>query len=440
MSVWLELSVIVGLILLNGLLAMSELAIISSKKGRLKKLSDDGHKGARIALQLTESNTNDFLASIQVGITCIGVLAGAFSGATLSEKISAFLKSISPRFEPYSEAIGLASVVIFVTYLSLILGELVPKKLALNNPEALAAKVSRFIAFLGRALSPIVYLLSGSTRVVLKLLGAAEASDKTVTEEEIKNLIEEGTEAGVFDKQEETMMKKVLRLDDYKVENIMTPRMKIFAVDINDSLENILEKVIQSGHSYFPVFDKTLDRPLGLFSLKSILVKLVKKEVIDIRDCLSSALFFPESLPVDAALERFRESGKHIALVVDEHGGFAGLITVYDISEAIMGEIPKNDQSFDRKIVKRQDGSLLVEGHMDFEELTEYLHLKNQNDNDFQTVGGFIMANLGRIPTEGDVVFLGNYRLEVVDMDRRRVDKVLIEDRYKYIGNALKDG
>jgi putative hemolysin len=422
-----ELIVITILILLNGLLAMSEMAVVSSKKSRLRKMSDDGNRGAKSALKLSESENNDFLASIQVGITLIGVLAGAFSGATLSDKISNALDAFDPRLTPYSDAMGLGVVVIFVTYFSLILGELVPKRLALNNPESIASRVAVFISVLGKVLRPLVYLLSLSTKFVLKLLRANQVSDKTVTEEEVKILIEEGTEAGVFDKQEETMMKRVLKLDDYKVLDLMTPRMKVVGIDIHDSIEDTLAKVIQHSHSYFPVFSDSMDHPIGLLSVKTILAKMVKKECIDFRECMSEALFMPKSLPADDALEKFRQSGKHIAFAVDEYGGFAGVITVYDITESIVGEIPNNNQDIDRKIVRRDNGSLLVEGHMSFQELSEHLKLHNDSDEDFQTIGGFMMAKLGRIPTEGDSIEMSPYRFEVVDMDRHRVDKVLIE-------------
>jgi putative hemolysin len=427
MTVAFELVVIMMLILMNGLLAMSEMAVVSSTKARLKKRADDGHKGAETALKLAEAGNNDFLASIQVGITLIGVLAGAFSGATLSDKISDALDVFDSRLAPYSDAMGLGIVVIFVTYFSLIVGELVPKRLALNNPEAIASRVSRLIAVLGKILKPLIYFLSLSTSFVLRLLGANQISDKTVTEEEVKILIEEGAEAGVFDKQEETMIKRVLKLDDYKVSDLMTPRTQVVGLDIHDPIDDILAKIIQYSYSYFPVFDNSMDHPIGLLSVKTILAKMVKKEPIEIRKCMAEAIFFPKSLPADDALLRFRESGKHISFVIDEYGGFSGVITVYDITESIVGEIPNNNQDMNRKIIRRNNGSLLVEGHLSFQELSEYLELPNDSNEDFQTVGGLMMAKLGRIPVEGDSIKVGPYKFEVVDMDRHRVDKLLIE-------------
>lgn len=427
MGIAFELIVIAILILSNGLLAMSEMAVVSSKKARLKKLADQGTRGAKTALKLAEADNNDFLASIQVGITLIGVLAGAFSGATLSDKISKAVTVLNPAFESYANAIGLGTVVIFVTYFSLIIGELVPKRLALNNPEIIAARVSKLITGLGKALKPLVYLLSLSTKFVLKVLRADSISDQTVTEEEVKILIQEGTQAGVFDKHEATMMNRVLKLDDYTVSDLMTPRTKVVGIDVNDSVDKVLAKMTQHTHSYFPVYDKSMDRPLGLLSIKNVLSKMIKKETIVIRKCMSEPLFVPKSLPAFDALSKFRESGKHIGFVVDEYGGFAGVITVYDITESVVGEIPNNNQKIDRKIVRRENGSLLVEGHLAIQELTEYLKLQIDTEEDFQTVGGLMMSRLGRIPTEGDYIRVGLYKFEVVDMDGRRVDKVLID-------------
>lgn len=437
MLIWFEVVVIILLILTNGLLAMSEMALVSSKKARLKKLADDQVHGANAALHLHES-TGDFLASIQVGITLIGVLAGAFSGATLSEKISAALTTFHPPIERYADGIGLGVVVLFVTYFSLVLGELVPKKLALNNPEKIASRVALIISLLGKVLRPIVYFLSSSTSTVLKLLGAAQPSDKTITEEEVKILIEEGTEAGVFDKEEETMMKRVLRLDDNTVEDLMTPRTRVVGIDLNDSLDNILFKISQYSHSYFPVFNKTMDNAVGILSVKTLLARFIKNEPIIITECLAPAYFLPKNLPADAALQKFRETGKHIAFAIDEYGGFSGIISVFDITESIVGEIPNNNQSINKKIVKRHDGSLLVNGQMSMQDLAEYLKVKLEDDSDFQTVGGLVMHKLGHIPSEGEFIKISGYRIEVIDMDGKRIDKVLITKSKKGVKLTAK--
>lgn len=427
MTIVFELIAIAVLIFLNGLLAMSEMAVVSSKKARLQKLMDEGHTGALTALQLTEGDNNDFLASIQIGITLIGVLAGAFSGATLSDKISATIVAYYPILASYADAIGLGMVVIGVTYFSLVLGELVPKRLALNNPEVIATRVSKSIYVIGKTLRPFVYFLSMSTKFVLRVFRADSSSDQTVTEEEVKLLIEEGRQAGVFEKHEESMMKRVLKLNDFKVSELMTPRIRVIDIDLNEPVEETLAKITKYKHSYFPAFDKTIDRPVGVLSIKKILTKLIQGEQLEMRSCLSEPLFVPESMTVDIALNRFKHEGKQIAFVVDEYGGFAGLITIYDITESIVGSIPNNNAHAEKKIVVRANGSLLVDGQTSIEALNEFIDLSDLEDGDFQTVAGLIMSQLGKIPTEGEWITIGPYKIEVVDMDRQRIDKVLIE-------------
>jgi putative hemolysin len=422
-----EVSIILLLILLNGVLAMSELALVSAKKAKLKQLSSSGNRGADAALALTETN-KDFLASIQVGITLIGVLAGAFSGATLAEELSKEIVKLYPALTRYADAVALSLVVIVITYLSLVVGELVPKRLALYYPEAIAVRVAKTIGTLGKALHPVVYLLTVSTNFVLRLFGLHRHTKDTVSAEEIRILIDEGASVGVFDEREQEMMRQVMRLEQYKIEDLMTPRSKVIAIDVNDPLAESLAVIARHTHTYYPIYDGELDRPLGVLSIKSLLPKLIEKRPINLRSEIISCVFLPEKLPADYALEKLQETGKHMALVVDEYGGFSGILTIYDITESIVGEIPGYDEHRSQAIVERADKSILIEGQLPFVDLVDHLRLDAsiiEEQEGFQTVGGFIMHRLGKIPKEGDCFEDYGYRFEVVDMDRNRVDKVL---------------
>jgi len=425
MTIALELALILGLILTNGLLAMAEMAIVSAKKNRLKKAMDDGDHGAAVAIKLAESHT-DFLASIQVGITLIGVLAGVFSGARVSGFIAKQVASVSPMLTDYAEPIGLAIVVLVVTYFSLVLGELVPKRMALHSPERIAIRMARPIAALGRGLKPVVYVLSRSTNMILRLFHIHNVNASTVTEEEVRFMIEEGTESGVFDKQEETLIKRVLRFDDLNITDVMTPRTQVVAFDVHDPVETVLTRIAECRHSYFPVFDTHMDRPLGHVSSKTLMAMMIRKEPIDLRACIDDALYLPETLAADDALEKFRETKKHIAFVVDEYGGFAGLITVNDLITSIVGDIPSHNQQSAQSIIQRDDGSWLVDAQIPYEELFDVLGLEETGDEDYQTVAGFVMAKLAKIPEEGEKVAIADFVFEVVDMDRRRIDKILV--------------
>ncbi len=407
---------------------MSEMAIVSSRRSRLKNLIAKKHRGAKTALKLLEGD-GEFLASIQIGITLIGVLAGAVSGATLADKLAVHVGALHPLLEPYSHGLSFGLVVVLVTYLSLILGELVPKKMALNNPEIVASRMAKLVSLTGYTLRPMVYILTVSTNTVLKVMRVPPVNDKVVTEEEVKILIADGAKVGIFDKQEEAMIRGVLRLDDHTVGELMTPRTQVVGVDINDTNENILKKMTQHNHSHFPVFDSSIDQPVGVLSVKTVLAKFVQNKVITVSELMSSPLFLPESMTTDVALQKFRNSGLRLGFAIDEYGGFAGVLTVYDITEAIIGEMPEGGRQKmqNRKIVKRHDGSWLVEGYILIDELLETLKLPPvANKENFQTVGGYMMTKLGKIPKEGDIVKHENFQFEVMDMDKHRVDKVLV--------------
>jgi putative hemolysin len=426
MPISLEIILIFLLILLNGFLAMSEMAVVSSKRARLKKLHEEGHGGAKRVLDMLDSS-GDFLASVQVGITLIGVLAGAFGGATLSESIAATIKETVPFLAPYADALSLGLVVLSVTYLSLVLGELVPKRLALNHPEKIAIKSSKIIVTLTALLRPMVSVLSVSTNFVLALTGVRRKNDEAVTEEEVKLMIEEGTQAGVFDKHESMMMQRVLRLDDYRISDLMTSRTQVIAVDLKEPLDAILKKIHLSKHSYFPVFEASIDEPIGVLSIKSLLACYIQNQPVILKSNLSPCFFLPDTLSADKALERFKKSGERMAIAIDEYGGFSGVVTILDITESIVGMIPDKETNEDMNFVEREDGSTLVDGSTPLVNIMDYLSESFACEDPFQTIGGWVMEQLGRIPREGDHVSLGPYKVEVMDMDRHRVDKVLLQ-------------
>ncbi len=426
-GITLEVIFILILILANGLLAMAEIAVISSRKARLQQRADGGDEKARAALNLANDPT-DFLSTVQIGITLVGVLAGAFGGATIAAQISDWVAGFPP-LAPYSAAIGVGVVVLLITYFSLVLGELVPKRLALNNPERIATLMAAPMLLLSRLTSPLVRLLSISSNLVLRLLGAKPSDEPPVTEEEIKVMIEQGTQAGVFAEAEQDMVQAVFRLADRRVGTLMTPRTDVVWLDLDDTLEENHRKLIGSAHSRFPVAQGSLDYVVGVVLAKDLLSSCITGKTLDLREVLLSPMFVPESMPALHVLEQFRESRIHTALVIDEYGGFQGLVTLFDILESIVGEIPDAGDLADLEVTQREDGTWLVDGMLPVDELKEIFHLSalpGEERGYYQTVGGFMMTFLGRIPVASDHFVWSGLRFEVVDMDGLRVDKILI--------------
>ncbi len=426
-TIALEVVVITALIILNGLLAMSEMAIVSARKTRLQHLATNGNYGAKIALELANAPSN-FLASIQIGITLIGVLAGAFGGATVAEEIAAHVKDV-PVIGIYSDAIGLGSVVLTVTFLSLILGELVPKRIALSRAERVAVHVARPIQVLSVMASPAVAVLSFFTEFFLRILRVKPNDEPSVSEEEVKIMIEQGAEAGVFHPQEESMMKRVLAFGDRRVGELMTQRRQLVCLDVDAPFPQVLKVILTSPHSYYPVFQGTSDHLIGIVSVKAILGCVGDDGLRDVnlRQCLVEPLFVTESMSSLKLLENLKKSGKHLALVVDEYGGTAGLVTIVDIMEAIVGDMPVTEDS--ARVIKRDDGSLLIDGSLsiyDFSELMDDIVFKDLVRGDYATLAGLVMSRLGHIPEEGESFTWRDYRFEVIDMDGRRIDKLLV--------------
>jgi putative hemolysin len=423
-----EILIILLLMLFNAVFAMSEMAIVSSRKARLQEMANKGDAKARVALDLANS-PNRFLSTVQIGITLIGILAGAFGGANLAQSIADQVERI-PALQDYSEAIGFWLVVILITYLSLIIGELAPKRLALNNPERIAAIVAVPMQCLAKIASPVVHLLSLSTELVLRILQINLSADEPlVTEEEIKLLLQQGAEAGMFEAAEQDMVERVFRLDDQKVNALMTPRPDIAWLDISDSIEINRRKMIDIPHTRFPVCQENLDNVLGIVHVTNVLSQSLKGQPIDLLSLLQSPLIIPETTHALKVLELFKQSGTHIALVVDEYGVIQGLVTLNDVMEVLIGDIPFADQPQETDIVQRDDGSWLVDGMIPIAKLKELLNteqLPREDRGNFQTLGGFVVTQFGHIPRASDHFEWNGYRFEVMDMDGNRVDKVLI--------------
>ncbi|HOI57400.1 MULTISPECIES: hemolysin family protein [unclassified Methanoculleus] len=422
-----DIAIIVLLILANGFFSMTEFALISAKKSRLQKKAEDGDAGAATALNLAEDPTQ-FLSTVQVGITVIGILSGAFGGATLAGPLAEVFTGI-PLVAPYSGPLAVVIVVAVITYLTLVIGELVPKRVAMNNAERIASLVSRPIRLLSLAAAPLVRVLTASTEAILMVLGVRKPSGPEVTEEDVRVLIGQATQAGVFQEAEQDMVESVFRLADRRVSVLMTPRPDIVAVDVEDSLEENWQMMVASGHIYFPVFREHLDNLLGIVSVRDLWARMIAGETPDLTKAIKPALFVPESVPALSVLDEFKTTRARIALVTDEYGSIQGLVTIHDIMESIVGGIPSTGEVPEGQVVRREDGSWLLDGMLPVDELHDLIGtdtLPGEGHGYYQTLGGFVMMYLERTPKTGDRFTWKNLQFEVLDMDGYRVDKVLI--------------
>lgn len=428
-EIGLELVIIVLLTLANGFFAGSEIAIVSARRSRLEARAEEGSISAKQALKLADS-PDRFLATVQVGITMIGTFSAAFGGARIGDVLAQWLSTI-PLLAPYAETLGLFIVVIGVSYLSLILGELVPKRLALKNAEGLAVIAAPIMTLLSKVARPLVGLLTLSVNGVMRLLGQSGSDESTVTEEDIVYMVKEGTESGSVRHEEAQFIRQVFDFSDRPVVSVMTPRTELVTVDVTDSVPDIIETFVQSGYSRLPVYEDTVDHIIGIIYAKDLMrVALKPEKPVDIRALVRPISFIPESMHTPDVLAIFRKSGTHMVVVLDEYGQTAGVATFEDLLEELVGEIrDEYDQSESQKFVQRADGSWLVDGLEAFDKVEQRLNLELPEDidrSDFTTLAGLIMVVLGRIPETGDVVDVGSHRYEVIDMDGRRVDKVLI--------------
>jgi len=425
-SIWVEVSIIILLIILNGLLALSELAIVSSRKTRLEQWAKEGNSKAAKALKLA-SSPDSFLSTIQIGITFIGILAGAFGGATVAGPIIGYI-ALLPALSQYSGAIGVTIVVVCITYFSLVIGELVPKRIALNNPERLACLVASPIKGLSRLVRPLVVLLNYSTNLVMRIARVKPSADPSVTEEEIKLLIDKGTQEGTLQEFEQDTIERVFRLADRRVSVLMTHRADIISLNINEREEESKKKIAYYKYSYFPVVKDTMDNILGVIRVKDLLALFMEARPFNMEEICRKPIFVTEKTPAVKLLELFKTSKMHIAFVVDEYGAIQGLVTFGDILRSVFEDVEDTPEE-EREIMKREDGSWLISGSLPLDEFIDYMETGRLDEDEragINTVGGFVMAKLGSVPSEGQHFVWKGFRFEVVDMDGRRVDKILV--------------
>lgn len=426
LSVLSDFFVLSVLMVANGLFAMSEIAIVSASKPRLQHLKARGDRGAAIALALA-NNPNRILSTVQIGITLIGIFAGAFGGATISGKLTALIR---PMLGARSEAAAFALVVLVTTYLSLVVGELVPKRLALQRPDRIAIFVARPLRSLATLTAPAVQLLGASTDALLHLIGPGPAeSEPEVTRTQIKVLIEQGTEEGTFQAAEQDMVERVLRLGDRPVSSMMTPRPEIVWLDLNHAVEVNRAKIAGSRHTHFPVCNNSLDEILGIVAVPELVADILVGRPLDLTASLHQPLFVPENTPGLKVLESFKQRRSHMALVVDEYGVVQGVVTLNNFLEAIVGDLPVLDPLKEEQAVRREDGSWLLDGTLaidEFRELFDRSDFPGQLRGSYNTLGGFVITFLGRIPAVADAFECEGLRFEVMDMDGNRVDKVLV--------------
>ena len=421
----LQLSIVFLLILLNGFFAMAEIALVSARPARLQPLAADGSAGAEAALEL-KRDPSRLLATVQIGITIIAVLSGTFGQATFGERLQEFLAGQGGVLGAYAHAIGIAVVVIGISYFSLILGELVPKRIALRHPERIAAALARLMRWLARAATPLEWLLSLTTDFLLRLM-PLRGEPPAVTDEEIGFMLREGVATGNIPLAETAIVEMALRLGDRRIGALMTPRMQVEFLDLDDAEEEIRRRIRDSAYSRFPVLQGGTHQLAGIVQVKDLLAESLAGQPFNLRAALRAPLFVPNTVTVLRALEVFKSTGEQMALVVDEYGDLEGLVTLTDILEALVGDLPASGGG-DPRIVRREDGTWLVDGMVGLDELKQALGVARLpgEDADFHTLGGYLMARLNRVPLVADRVTADGWRFEIVEMDGRRVDRVLI--------------
>jgi putative hemolysin len=421
MNIATEIVIILAIILVNAIFVLSEMAVASSRKARLQERVNDGDRRASTVLKLIE-NPNLFLATVQIGITLVGVFLGAVGGARFADPLSRVVAGV-PVLAPYADALALGTVVIAITFVSMVFGELVPKRIALHNPERIASTLAGPMMFVSKLFKPFVWLLGRITDFVLQMMGIRPGNEPPVTEEEIQLLIDQGTQAGVFEEAEHDMVEGVFSLADQRVYSLMTPRPDIVWLDIEDKVEEIRAKLEQSNFSRFPVRQGSLDAIIGIVKARDLLVQSLNKEPIVLKNLLRPAFFVPETMFASKALEILKEKGTDMLLVIDEFGALQGLLTINDILEEIVGALELEEP----QATQRQDGSWLLDGMLEVDEFKEIFDLPLlPHEDEYETLSGFIMMSLGRLPQPTDRFEWHGLNFEVIDMDGRRVDKVLV--------------
>ncbi len=422
-----ELLLLLFLILFNGLLAMAEMSLVSARKSKLEQRAARGERGAATALRLLEHPTR-LLSSVQVGITMIGVLTGVVGGAALADEVSVLVSRVE-ALAPYSESISIGLVVLVVTYFSLILGELVPKRLALTNPDSYAAGLAGPLWLLSRLAAPLVFILTRSTDTLLRVVNLNLPDEPVLVDEEIRALLREGTQSGSVEMVEKKMVESVLRLDDLAVGAILTPRTEIDWIDLDSPIDEARQAILESGHSVYPAANEELDHIAGFVRARDVLGNLLEAEPAPLSSLVIPGIFVPESTTALRALEMLKEKRQPVLFVVDEYGGLEGMVTLSDILRSIVGDVPDATQEEEPGMRERADGTLLVDGLLSISEFQHNLTWElsvGDFESEYHTMGGFVMEQLGRVPTEGDVFEWRGLQFEVIDTDGMRVDKILV--------------
>jgi putative hemolysin len=421
-----ELTILFFLILLNGVFALSEMAIVSSRRPRLKAMADKGNVGAKVALKLLD-DPSKLLSTVQIGITAIGVIAGAYGATSLADDLTPWVAGLHAAIEPHASAIAFGVVIAFTTFLSLILGELIPKRIALAAPEPMAAAMAPAMALLARVASPLVWLLRAVTEGFLTIFGLNRTRQEDVTEEELHSLIVEGEKAGVIEEEEREMIQGVMRLGDRSVKTIMTPRTEMVWLDPEQDRDELLKEIRESGHARFPVAKGDADEIVGIVQAKELFLHLAQTGRIDLTAVMHTPLFVPETMPVLRLLDAMKGNVVRMAIVSDEYGSVLGLVTATDLLESIAGDDALDHEDALSPPVLRDDGSWLVDGMTPVDEFEQLVGVRGLNDNEgYSTVAGLVMHLMRAVPKEGDKIEHGMLTFEVVDMDGRRVDKVLV--------------
>jgi putative hemolysin len=422
-----DIVIIAVLLIFNGIFSMYEFALVSSRKTRLEEKAKSGNGGAKTALQLL-GQPEKILSAIQVGVTLVGIISGAYGGMAFTEDVIPIFAS-SPLLAPYANTLAVVLVVGLITYFSLIIGELVPKNIALNNPEAIACFLSPPMKIVGTIVYPIVWFLSVSTKLVLKLFRIKDRTGVPVTEEELRILLKQGSEHGVIEKEESNIINEVIRFGEKRAGTIMTHRLDVKWIDINDPITEIIEMVQNVSYSKLPVCNKTIEDIKGIVAVKDLLSSYINSKNINFEDILHEPVFIPEQLPAIKVLELFRETRNHYGIVVNEYGSMEGIITLHDVTENIMGDLPAIEDTDEPEVFRREDGSYLIDGSMLLEDVEDLLEIHSlyepgEEEANVNTIGGFAMHKLNRIPKTGDTFSIKGRIFEIVDMDGNRVDKL----------------
>jgi putative hemolysin len=421
-----DIIIILLLIMLNGLFAMTELAVVSSRKARLLAKAEAGSRGARIALDL-KREPSKFLATVQIGITLIGVFSGAYSGTTIAEPLGAYFTATFPSLGMQADDLAIFLVVSIVTYLSLVIGELVPKQIALRYADMVAVTIAVPIYWLSTLTKPIVYVLDISNKAVLSILGVRQETDNTVSDEEVKAILSESARHGGLEPEEQMMMERIMRLDDMGVGSAMTHRKDIVWLDVEEQRDSILNKIRETRHSRYLLCNKSIESVLGIVVLKDLVLQLGEGKV-DLRAILRKPLYMPETTTVLEALEEFKQSTAALTIIVDEYGVLQGIVTLKDVMEVIVGTLPEPAHREDYTAIQREDGSWLIDGALSVHEAEELTGIKGLDGRDaYLTVAGLLIHELRHIPREGDMLEWQGWCFEVVDMDGNRVDKVIVK-------------